>query len=87
LKSPADRFHGCKCPALTRRSRILRSQAGPGDVGSSALCSNSSVPSGETYITSTITGSAAGAMRVSSSSSRRVRFLRPDFHFIFTLRR
>jgi len=34
-----------------------------------------------------ILGSAAAAMRASSSSRRPVRFLRPDFHFIFALRR
>jgi hypothetical protein len=47
--------------------------ASNGDAKTSRVAS--SVPSGETYAISTITGSAVGAMRASSSSSRRVSFL------------
>jgi hypothetical protein len=43
LKPPGDRFHG-----FTRCPRILRSQAGSGDVGNSAVTVTLFVPSGET---------------------------------------
>jgi len=56
---------------------LFHGQVGPVAlrVGSSTVNAISSGPSGETNMTSTITGSAAVALRAASSSRRRVRFL------------